>query len=166
MIAVQIADIGSFMTKFLRSEIFDPFEFMEGTLQTRITYDFDGHILSDSYSEDELREEGLFGHTYLPFSMQRPVLFDLIKGKKTPVFFKFTLFLPPSDFYERTQLPPDSSDADSGFLLNLRFTHGELTASTGVSYRTFSTDKSMEFEWDSYIRQFFKEHSLYFSEDL
>ena len=124
MIAVQIADIGSFMPKFLRSEIFDPFEFMEGTLQTRITYDFDGHILSDSYSEDELREEGLFGHTYLPFSMQRPVL------------------------------------------LNLRFTHGELTASTGVSYRTFSTDKSMEFEWDSYIRQFFKEHSLYFSEDL
>ena len=69
MIAVQIADIGSFMTKFLRSEIFDPFEFMEGTLQTRITYDFDGHILSDSYSEDELREEGLFGHTYLPFSL-------------------------------------------------------------------------------------------------
>ena len=148
MIAVQIADIGSFMTKFLRSEIFDPFEFMEGTLQTRITYDFDGHILSDS------------------FSMQRPVLFDLIKGKKTPVFFKFTLFLSPLDFYERTQLPPDPSDAISGFLLNLRFMHGELTASTGVSYRTFSTDKSLEFEWDSYIRQFFKEHSLYFSEDL
>ena len=166
MIAVQIADIGSFMTKFLRSEIFDPFEFMEGTLQTRTTYDFDGHILSDSYSEDELREEGLFGHTYLLFSMQRPVLFDLIKGKKTPVFFKFTLFLSPSDFYERTQLPPDPSDAISGFLLNLRFMHGELTASTGVSYRTFSTDKSLEFEWDSYIRQFFKEHSLYFSEDL
>ena len=46
MIAVQIADIGSFMTKFLRSEIFDPFEFMEGTLQTRITYDFDGHIVT------------------------------------------------------------------------------------------------------------------------
>ena len=33
----------------------------------------------------------------------------------------------------------------SGFLLNLRFMHGELTASTGVSYRTFSTDKSLEF---------------------
>ena len=113
-----------------------------------------------------MREEGLFGHTYLPFSMQRPVLFDLIKGKKTPVFFKFTLFLSPLDFYERTQLPPDPSDAISGFLLNLRFMHGELTASTGVSYRTFSTDKSLEFEWDSYIRQFFKEHSLYFSEDL
>ena len=52
MIAVQIADIGSFMTKFLRSEIFDSFQFMEGTLQTRITYNFDGHILTDSYSED------------------------------------------------------------------------------------------------------------------
>ena len=166
MIAVQIADIGSFMTKFLRSEIFDPFEFMEGTLQTRITYDFDGHILSDSYSEDELREEGLFGHTYLPFSMQRPVLFDLIKGKKTPVFIKFTLFLSPMHIYERTQLQPHPSHPISGFILNLRFMHGELTASTGVSYRTFSTDKSLEFEWDSYIRQFFKEHSLYFSEDL
>lgn len=88
MIAVQIADIGSFMTKFLRSEIFDSFQFMEGTLQTRITYNFDGHILTDSYSEDELRAEGLFGHTYLPFSMQRPVLFDLIKGEKNSCFFQ------------------------------------------------------------------------------
>ena len=94
MIAVQIADIGSFMTKFLRSEIFDPFEFMEGTLQTRITYDFDSHILNDSYSEDELREEGLFGHTYLPFSMQRPVLFDLSKGKKLLSFLNLLCFYP------------------------------------------------------------------------
>lgn len=166
MIAVQIADIGSFMTKLLRSEVFDSFEFMEGTLQTRITYNFDGRILTDSYSEDELIEEGLFGHTYLPFSMQRPVLFDLIKGKKTPCFFKFTLFLPPADFFAKTQLPPDSLDSISGFLLNLRFMHGELTASTGVSYRTFSMDKSIEFEWDSYIRHFFKEHALYFLKDL
>ena len=60
MIAVQIADIGSFMTKFLRSEIFDSFQFMEGTLQTRITYNFDGHILTDSYSEDELRKSYLW----------------------------------------------------------------------------------------------------------
>ena len=74
MIAVQIADIGSFMTKFLRSEIFDSFQFMEGTLQTRITYNFDGHILTDSYSEDELRAEGLFGHTDLPFSNPPTVL--------------------------------------------------------------------------------------------
>ena len=113
-----------------------------------------------SYSEDELREEGLFGHTYLPFSMQRPVLFDLIKGKKTPVFFKFTLFLSPLNFYERTQLPPDPSDAISGFLLNLRFMHGELTASTGVSYRTFSTDKSLEHEWDRLVEIFLKNHNI------
>ena len=64
MIAVQIADIGSFMTKFLRSEIFDSFQFMEGTLQTRITCNFDGHILTDSYSEDELRG-GRIVWTYL-----------------------------------------------------------------------------------------------------
>ena len=87
MIAVQIADIGSFMTKFLRSEIFDSFQFMEGTLQTRITYNFDGHILTDSYSEDELRAEGLFGHTYLPFSMQRPCLLYTLSIQKPETAF-------------------------------------------------------------------------------
>ena len=59
MIAVQIADIGSFMTKFLRSEIFDSFQFMEGTLQTRITYNFDGHI-PVSYTHLDVYKRQLF----------------------------------------------------------------------------------------------------------
>lgn len=165
MIAAQIADIGNFMTKLLRSEIFDSFQFMEGTLQTRITYTFDGHILTDSYSMDELEAEGLSGYTYLPFSMQRPVLFDLIKGRRAPGYFKFTLFMKPSDFYTQTDIPaPSASDPVGGFLLNLRFQRGELTATTGISYRTFSTDKSMEFEWDDYIRLFLKNFAIPFTE--
>ena len=166
MIAVQIADIGSFMTKFLRSEIFDPFEFMEGTLQTRITYDFDGHILSDSYSEDELREEGLFGHTYLPFSMQRPVLFDLIKGKKTPSSFKFVLLLSPQNL-ERTLSSIQSSFTGNditGVFLNIRFHNQQLSLTTGISYRIFSVDKTLDNEWDRLVKQFLKQHEITFEE--
>ena len=166
MIAVQIADIGSFMTKFLRSEIFDPFEFMEGTLQTRITYDFDGHILSDSYSEDELREEGLFGHTYLPFSMQRPVLFDLIKGKKTPSSFKFVLLLSPQNL-ERTLSSIQSSFTGNditGVFLNIRFHNQQLSLTTGISYRIFSVDKTLDNEWDRLVKQFLKQHEIAFEE--
>lgn len=152
------------MTKFLCSELFDSFQFMEGTLQNRITYTFDGHILPDFYSADELEAEGLTGFTYLPFSMLRPTLFDLIKGKRTPGYFKFTLFAPPSDFPELAAVSGDSLASIRGLLLNLKFQNGELTATTGVSYQIFSLDKSLEYEWDNHIRSFFREYAIAFEE--
>lgn len=164
MIALQLIDIGNFMTKLLRSELFDSFQFMEGTLQNRITYTFDGHIVPDYYSAEELELEGLEGMTYLPFSMLRPTLFDLIKGKRTPGYFKFTFLKRPCDV---TDLLPGSVQAEGnicGFLLNLKFQNGELLATTGVSYQTFSLDKSLEFEWDSHIRNFFHEYGIAFTE--
>lgn len=164
MISIQIPDIGNFMTKFLCSELFDSFQFMEGTLQNKITYTFDGHIVPDFYSPDELEAEDLTGYTYLPFSMLRPTLFDLIKGKRTPGYFKFTLFAQPSDFPDLTSAAPGSSDTIRGLLLTLKFQNGELTATTGVSYQIFSLDKSLEFEWDNYIRRFFKKYAIAFTE--
>ena len=65
MIALQIIDVGNFMTKLLCSELFDSFQFMEGTLQNRITYNFDGHLVADFYSPDELEAEGPVSYTHL-----------------------------------------------------------------------------------------------------
>ncbi|MCI8328002.1 MAG: hypothetical protein HFI37_09575 [Lachnospiraceae bacterium] len=164
MITLQIMDIGTFMTKLLCSELFDSFQFLEGTLQNRITYTFDGHLVKDFYSQDELETEGLAGLPYLPFSMLRPTLFDLIKGKRTPGYFKFTFFLSPNDFLQLFSTVSDSFDKIHGFLLNLKFQNKELTATTGVSYQDFSLDKSPEFEWDNEIRQFFKNYAIAFTE--
>ena len=164
VIALQIIDVGNFMTKLLCSELFDSFQFMEGTLQNRITYNFHGHLVADFYSPDELEAEGLSGLSYLPFSLLRPTLFDLIKGKRTPGYFKFTFLMQPSDFFSRITEVPASADTIHSFLLNLRFQNDVLTASTGVSYQTFSLDKSLEFEWDSYIRTFLKNYQIAFEE--
>ena len=167
MIVLQLVDIGNFMTKLLRSELFDSFGFVEGTLQNQITYTFDGRLIRDFYSADELEAEGLSGLTYLPFSMLRPALFDLIKGKRTPGYFKFTFFLSLDDFLASGQISVSrSKNTVNGFLLNLKFQNNNLTASTGVSYRTFAPDKSLEFEWDQYIRLFFKKYAVTFTEIL
>lgn len=167
MIALQLIDVGNFMTKLLRSELFDSFDFVEGTLQNQITYTFDGRIVSDFYSADELEAEGFSGHTCLPFSSLRPVLFDLIKGTRAPGYFKFTLFLSLSDFLRSDGISSaGQTDAVNGFHLTLKFQNGKLTASTGISYRTFSPDKSLEFEWDRYICSFFKQYAVAFTEIL
>lgn len=164
MIALQIIDVGNFMTKLLCSELFDSFQFMEGTLQNRITYNFDGHLITDFYSADELEAEGLNNLSYLPFSLFRPTLFDLIKGKRTPGYFKFTFLMQPSTLLSQISENSVSLDTIRGFLLNLKFQNGELTITTGVSYQTFSLDKSLEFEWDTYVQGFLKKYQIVFSE--
>jgi len=166
MIAIQIIDIGNFMTKLLRSEIFDSFLFLEGRIQNNITYTFDGHLNSDFYSEEELTDEGLQNLTYLPFAKLRPILFDLIKGKRTPGYFKFVLQLSPSKTEEILNSLGNRFLASDihGLIFYLTFQNKTLTCTTGVSYRNFSMDKSLENEWDSFICSFLKSHYIHFSE--
>lgn len=166
MIAIQIIDIGTFMTKLLRSDLFDSFLFLEGCIQNNITYTFDGHLNSDFYSEEELATEGLQNLTYLPFAKLRPILFDLIKGKRTPGYLKLVLQLSSAETEEiLNSLGNHFSTLDiHGLIFHLTFQNKKLTCTTGVSYCNFSMDKSLENEWDSYFYSFFKSHSIPFSE--
>ncbi len=162
MIAMQLIDVGSFMTKLLRSEIFDSFLFMEGEIQTNISYSFDGHINKDFYSTEELEDAQFSDLEYLPFSNLRTTLFELIKGKRTPTYFKFIFCLPP----EATDslLQPLGASSHSGniksLIFRLTFQNRQLTCTTGVSYRNFCTDKTPEHEWDSFLCNFLKQYEI------
>jgi hypothetical protein len=48
----------------------------------------------------------------------------------------------------------------TGMFLNLKFQNGNLMLTTGVSYRIFSTDKSLEHEWDRLVEIFLKNHNI------
>ncbi len=166
MLAIQLIDVGNFMTKLLRSEIFDSFLFVEGEIRTNITYTFDGHINSSFYSNEELETEGLFDFTYLPFSKLRSTLFELIKGKRTPTFFKFVFALPPAKAKELfsscdSSLPPEDMH---DLIFRLTFQNNMLTCTTGVSYHSFSLDKTLEYEWDTFLCDFLKHYEIPYRE--
>ena len=125
-------------------------------------WNFDGTVTPDFYSSEELEEQGLSGLVFLPYGRVRQHCFDLIKGKRTPSYFKFVFLLSP-DNLSRTlasmQTPFYTTGCDR-HVLNLKFQNGNLMLTTGVSYRIFSTDKSLEHEWDRLVEIFLKNHNI------
>lgn len=166
MIALQILEIRDFMNKFLLSDIFDHFLLQEAMIASDAVWSLDGKLQDGFYSQEELIEQGLAGFAFLPFGNMRARCFDLIKGRRTPACFKFVLLLSPENLNRTlTKLHSSFSASDiSGMFLNLKFQNRQLIVTSGVSYRIFSMDKSLEHEWDNLVRQFFKKHQITFLE--
>ena len=103
---------------------------------------------------------------FVPYGLLRSSCFNLIKGKKTPSYFKFSLLLSPENL-KRTLSQTGSSFTEndiSAVFLNIRFQNGELTVTTGISYRIFSTDKTLEHEWDTLLKRFLTKNQISFDE--
>ena len=167
MIALNLFEIKDFMNKLLCSETFDNFLLREVTIQSSVTWSLDGSLNTDFYSGEELETNGLSGLSFLPFGKIRPQCFDLIKGKRTPTYFKFVFLLSPANLCRTLEQTRSSFTPEdiTGMFLNLKFQHGKLLLTTGISYRTFSADKSLEGEWDQLVKRFLKNHDIVF-EDL
>lgn len=83
----------------------------------------------------------------------------MMKGRNVPLYFQFVFQLSPENM-QRTLAQCDSSFTPSdisAMFINLTFKDGKLTATTGISYRIFSLDKSLEQAWDKLVEKFFPE---------
>ncbi|MBR3811100.1 MAG: hypothetical protein IKJ16_02045 [Agathobacter sp.] len=166
MIALELTDIKNFMNKLLRSEIFDHFLLQEAAISTGATFQINGQITKGFYSEEEIQSLNLTGYRFLPFSMLKNNCFDLIKGKKTPSAFRFVFLLSPSNM-EKTIASIGSSYKPSditGMYINLKYQNQLLSLTTGIAYNVFSTDKSLENEWDKLVIKFLKQNEIPFEE--
>ena len=161
MVALKVVNIKEFMNLFLRTELFDHFLMSEGSICTYMTYVLDGRANREFFSPEDAEYETL-KEEYIPFSMVRPTCFELIKGRRTPISFKF-VFLLSGQNQEKTleSLHSSFSGEDiSGMYLNLRYQDGQAFITTGISYRMFSMDKSLEQAWDEMIQRFLKGHGI------
>lgn len=166
MIALELTDIKNFMNKLLRSEVFDNFLLQEASISAGATFQINGQITKGFYSDEEIQALNLTGYRFLPFSMVKNNCFDLIKGKKTPSTFRFVFLLSPSNM-EKTIASVESSYKPSditGMYINLKYQNQLLSLTTGIAYNVFSTDKSLENEWDKMVIKFLKQNEIPFEE--
>ena len=154
------------MNKLLKSEVFDHFLMQEAVITSAATYTINGQITRGFYSEEELEELQLNGCRFLPFSMVRGNCFDLIKGKKTPSGFRFVFLLSPSNTEKTIAAVGRSYKASdvTGMYINLKYQNQLLSLTTGIAYNIFSTDKTLENEWDKMVMKFLKQHEIAFEE--
>lgn len=166
MIALDLIEVKDFMNKFLCTETFDHFLIREAVISGVCTWNMDGTLDPEFYSEEERAANGLAGLSYLPFGQARIHSFNLIKGKRTPSYFKFILLLSPENLARTLEQSRSSFSPEdiTGCFLNLTFSHGTLRLTTGISYRIFSVDKSFDAEWDELVKRFLKNHAIAFQE--
>lgn len=150
----------AFMSHLLLHPTFDSFSLIEGEITTFNKFTIDGFIHKDFYEEAP-------NETYSYWKDLREFCFNIIRGKRTPLNFKFILSLAQKDFekfLKARQITGFHSEEIQGLYLNLKYDGTILQCVTGISMRTFTMDKSLEQAWDKYVRQFFAEREIAFEE--
>lgn len=165
MIALQIQDIKNFMSRLLLSQTFDHFLVVEGSITTYNTFRIDGRLRKDFFTEEELAEHAMNDREFSLWKEIRPFCFDLIKGKKTPLGFKFVFQLSRENTVKLlsgsgiTSILPENV---SGLLLNIRYDENGLSCITAANLNLFTMDKSLEHAWDEMVKRFLKQQEISF----
>ncbi|WP_026510731.1 DUF5721 family protein [Butyrivibrio sp. LC3010] len=159
MIALKIKNTRQFMSVLLASEVFDDFLLESAELHTANTYHIDGRVNKEFFLADD---EQIPPYDLSEWRSLKPVCYELIKGKRTPLSFKFVMCVSPDEKLKLLQEEYNSSVSSLVFML--RFKEGEIILTTGVALSGFTLDKSFEKIWDDYMRRFLTGVNIDFEE--
>lgn len=156
MISLHLTNIKDFMSHLLLSETFDNFLFIEGEIVTFNTFTIDGYIQKAFYQGEEDLPE------YSVWSTLREYCFTLIKGKKTPLSFKFIFSLSPKNTARLiTQNALDFiPEQVQGLYINIRYDGTTLQCITGTSLKAFTLDKALEKAWDEMVQKYLSQKQI------
>ncbi|MCD8249871.1 MAG: DUF5721 family protein [Lachnospiraceae bacterium] len=162
MIALKIVDVGDFMKKLLLSDVFDHFLLLEGSVTTFNTFHIDGFLQKSYYSTEE--QEQLGERTLSYWGEVRPFCLSLIKGKRTPPAFRFSLQLSPSNVERLLAQSGVAIPADQvrGLILNVVYERRILTCTTGTSLTVFTLDIKLDHAWEDMVQRFFHQQKIPF----
>lgn len=137
------------MNQLLAGDAFDSFLLEEATISTANTYTIDGHINKNFFPMEE-RDEAYLPYEFQPWEEIKGLCFNLIKGKHTPIFFKFVLHLKPENTAALlTQLDASVKPDDvKALVLNIRYDGSKAILTTGTAYHTFIMSKDADIIWD------------------
>ena len=162
MIALQIRHIKDFMNKLLIQDTFDRFLVSEASVTTFATFTVDGEFYPDFYAPEEAQGLRASGRRQVLWKEIKPFCFSIIRGKRTPLSFKFVFQLPQEEVSLLTaKSSPDLSAEDAfGLYLNCQYNGETLTLTTGSSLRLFTMDKSLDQAWDKMLMEFLRLQDL------
>ena len=163
MISLKLLEMNRFMGKLLKSESFDGFLLKEGFLRTGMEYRFQGRVFREYFDTEE---QELHSEEYTHWGEVRPFIFELVKGKRTPLAFSFTLLLTKKETAEvLAGYSVNAGDDSPSLFLQIRFEHGMGHIVTGTARNIFTLDKSLEEAWDAEVKRLFKSMELAVEEE-
>lgn len=146
MIALQIKSMKQFMNQLLAADTFDPFLLEEAVIGTASTFTIDGHVNREFYGDTQEPPQ----YEFRPWRELKGLCFDLIKGKHTPLFFRFVFHLMPEKaaaLLEKEHCDVESSQIKA-LVLNIRYDDSRAVLTTGTAFHTFLLSKEPDAIWD------------------
>ncbi|MGN0169121.1 MAG: DUF5721 family protein [Acetatifactor sp.] len=152
MLALEITSMKQFMNQLLAADTFDIFLLEEAVISTANTFTIDGHINQEFFYQDGHLPTDSSGNPqeFRPWGEMRGLCFDLIKGKRTPLFFRFVLHLMPEKataLLESRGCDTDPSQVKA-LVLNIRYDGSKAVLTTGTAFHTFVLSKEPDAIWD------------------
>ena len=129
MLAFTIPDTRHFMALFLKGDAFDDFAFRQGEISAFAYVSIDGKRDLDYYDETVTEP-------WCSWSEIKPLVFQAVKGKKTPKNMKLVLSLSQ----EKTASFPNTK----ALFWNLLFREDTLLCTLSAAQESFSLDKTHE----------------------
>lgn len=154
MIALQITSMKQFMNQLLATDAFDSFLLEEAVISTANTFTIDGHVNQEFFYNEDGIPENL--PEFRPWKEIKGLCFDLIKGKHTPLFFRFVLHLMPEK--ATALLEKEGCDVNpaqvKALVLNIRYDGTKAVLTTGTAFHTFLLSKEPDAIWDKSLQKY------------
>ncbi len=166
MLALNIIDIKNLMNQLLIGNTFDSFEIAETVITTFNTFTIDGKLRRDFFDTDTCDSLDQSGIVYSLWKEIKPYCYSIIRGRRTPLYFKIVFQLPKKKMMKilQSQNSRFSPELVSGMFINLQYKNKELLCTAGLALKTFIPDRSLEQLWDEMVKDFFLKHNIAFHE--
>lgn len=155
MVALQITSMKQFMNHLLVADTFEPFLLEEAVIGTGCTFTIDGRVNRAFYDDPEEGADSKLPD-FRPWGELKGLCFDLIKGKRTPLFFRFVLHLTTDK--ANALLEKESCGAEpsqvKALALNIRYDGSKAVLTTGTAFHTFVLSKDADIIWDRALKQY------------
>jgi hypothetical protein len=158
MRSFTIKDQKGFTSQLFTGTLFDSFLLCEADFKTSYTVHIDGRVCREYFDD----AADIPSDPCNPWRAFRPTAFQIIKGKRLPIYFKLILALSSENLsktLEASGLSLRPEDVE-GMYLNVHYKDGILFCTSGISLRIFSMDRALPDYWDQLVARFFTQNGI------
>ncbi len=168
MLAIQIASPSLFMKQLLTTEEYSPFLLQEASISTAYNYTINGRLLGDFFAQEGCEPPPAEDKGYAPWSVHKPLILQILKGRRRPLSLKLILLLSTRTTEEwlAPHLDPALYGQIASVSFQIRYSHHpdsreeSLRITTGISYHSFQLSKEAEALWDAAFLRFLDQAHL------
>ena len=163
MISLKVVDIKKFTKNIFVDSVFDNFVTSSVEVVSFNKFTIDGKINRKWYTKEE---NELIIDEYTKWEELKKYVYDIIKGNRVPISFKIVLLLSNESMQKtiaKYQYQLTEKDIE-GLFINIIYQNNQINIVTGISYKSFIMDKTMDTEWDNVVKLFLKKNEIEFEE--